>query len=204
MKIICIGRNYVEHIRELHHTVPDKPVLFLKPESALLCGDQDFRHPDFSSEIHFECEIVLKIGSRCKEVSESDALNHIEAIGVGLDLTARDLQQYAKEKGLPWEVAKAFDYSAPVGAEFIPLDRFEDLKNIRFHLEVNGEKKQDGNTGLMLNSFERIVSYASTFFTLEKGDLVYTGTPSGVGPIKRGDLLEAYLEGRKMLSCRVL
>lgn len=194
----------MEHIKELHSALPEKPVLFLKPETALLKGNQPFRHPDFSSEIHYEAEIVLKIGNTCKEISESETLQYIESITVGLDLTARDLQQYAKENGLPWEVSKAFDHSAPISEEFIPISHFDDLKNISFHLEVNGLKKQEGNTGLMLNSFERIVSYASRFFTLEKGDLVYTGTPSGVGAIKKGDLLEAFLEGKKMLSCAVV
>lgn len=204
MKIICIGRNYVEHIKELHSAMPEKPVLFMKPETALLTGNSPFKHPEFSSEIHYEAEIVLKIGVNCKEISESAALSCIESITAGLDLTARDLQQYAKEKGLPWEVSKAFDHSAPISDVFIPLSQFPDLHNISFHLEVNGLKKQDGNTGLMIFPFERIVSYASKFFTLEKGDLIYTGTPAGVGAIKKGDLLEAFLEGKKMLSCTVI
>ena len=203
MKIICIGRNYVEHIRELNNLMPENPVVFLKPETALLTGNRPFHYPDFSRDIHYETEIVLRVGVPGHSISESAALDHIDAIGMGLDLTARDLQQYAKEKGLPWEVAKAFDHSAPVSDEFIPLSQFPDLRNIRFHMELNGDRKQDGNTGLMIYPFEQLISYTSRFFTLEKGDLIFTGTPKGVGPIHQGDLLEVFLEGKKVLSCRI-
>jgi len=203
MKIVCIGRNYVEHIRELHSAMPENPVLFIKPETALLTGNQPFKYPEFSHEIHYEAEIVLRIGIGGSQISESAALDHIDSIGVGLDLTARDLQQYAKEKGLPWEVAKGFDHSAPVSEEFIPADHFPDLRNIGFQLKLNGVVKQDGNSSLMIYPFEYFISYASRFFTLEKGDLLFTGTPKGVGPIRKGDLLEVSLEGRKMLSCKI-
>lgn len=203
MKIICIGRNYVEHIRELHSAMPESPVLFIKPETALLTGNQPFKHPEFSHEIHYEAELVLRIGTGGSHISESAAFHHIESIGVGLDLTARDLQQYAKEKGLPWEVAKAFDHSAPVSEEFIPVGHFPDLRNIGFQLRVNGEVKQDGNSSLMIYPFEYFISYASRFFTLEKGDLLFTGTPKGVGPVRKGDLLEVYMEGKMMLRCQI-
>jgi 2-keto-4-pentenoate hydratase/2-oxohepta-3-ene-1,7-dioic acid hydratase in catechol pathway len=204
MKIICIGRNYVEHIKELNNLMPEKPVVFLKPETALLRGNQPFHYPDISKDIHYETEIVLRIGTPGRSINQSAAINHIDAIGVGLDLTARDLQQYAKQKGLPWEVAKAFDHSAPISDDFIAINQFSDLKNIQFHLEVNGLKKQDGNTGLMIFPFEQIISYTSDFFSLEKGDLIFTGTPKGVGPIHKGDLLEIFLEGNKMLGCEIV
>lgn len=203
MKIICIGRNYVEHIHELNNDMPEKPVLFMKPSTALLTQNGTFIQPDFSREIHYEAELVLKIGKSGKNISEADALSHIESIGVGLDLTARDLQQDAKAKGLPWEIAKAFDHSAPVSHQFLPLFSFPDPGNIRFHLELNGVKKQEGTTAKMIFPFEAFIAYASKFFTLEKGDLLFTGTPKGVGPIKKDDLLEVYLEEKKMLSCRI-
>jgi 2-keto-4-pentenoate hydratase/2-oxohepta-3-ene-1,7-dioic acid hydratase in catechol pathway len=203
MKIICIGRNYVEHIKELNNLVPEKPVVFLKPETALLTGNQPFHYPDFSHDIHYETEIVLRVGTPGHSISESAAIDHIDAITLGLDLTARDLQQYAKEKGLPWEVAKGFDHSAPLSDIYVPIGEFQDLKNIQFHMELNGDKKQDGNTGLMIFPFERIISYTSQFFSLAKGDLIFTGTPKGVGPIHKDDLLELFLEGKKMLSCRI-
>ncbi len=204
MKIICIGRNYVEHIHELNNAVPEKPVLFMKPETALLTGNKPFTYPEFSQDIHYEAELVLRIGKSGNSISESAALDYIDSITVGLDLTARDLQQYSKEKGLPWEVAKAFDHSAPTSDKFIPVSQFPDTKNIRFHLDINGERRQDANTGLMIYPFEAIISYASKFFTLEEGDLIFTGTPKGVGPLHKGDLMEVYLEGEKMLECKVV
>jgi 2-keto-4-pentenoate hydratase/2-oxohepta-3-ene-1,7-dioic acid hydratase in catechol pathway len=204
MKIICIGRNYVEHIKELDNLIPEKPVIFLKPETALLTDNQPFHYPNFSNEVHYETEIVLRVGLPGKNISEVDAMDHIDSITAGIDFTARDLQKYSKERGLPWEVAKAFDHSAPLSKLFIPIGDFSDLRNIHFHMELNGMKRQDGNTHLMIFPFGQIVSYTSQFFSLEKGDLIFTGTPKGVGPIQKGDLLEVFLQGKKMLQCQVI
>ena len=156
MKIICVGRNYVDHVKELNSLLPEDPVLFMKPETSLLRNNKPFKYPAFSSMVHYETEIVLKVGTTCKSIGESEALKFIESIGIGLDFTARDIQSELKKKGLPWEVSKAFDHSSPVSDKFIPLSEIDDLRDIHFHLEVNGEKKQDGNSGLMIFSFERI------------------------------------------------
>jgi 2-keto-4-pentenoate hydratase/2-oxohepta-3-ene-1,7-dioic acid hydratase in catechol pathway len=203
MKIICIGRNYIEHARELNNPLPQNPVFFLKPDTALVIRNRPFYYPDFSNEIHYETELVLKICKVGKSIPEKYASDFYNSIGLGLDFTARDLQQKCKEKGLPWEIAKGFDYSAPVSPEFIPKDRFADLKNIGFYLELNGSKVQTGNSGDMIFSFESIISYVSQFITLRTGDLIFTGTPAGVGPVKIGDKLEAYLENKLMLTCHI-
>jgi 2-keto-4-pentenoate hydratase/2-oxohepta-3-ene-1,7-dioic acid hydratase in catechol pathway len=203
MKIICIGRNYVEHARELNNPLPATPVFFLKPDTALVIKNRPFYYPDFSSDIHYETELVLKICKVGKSVPEKYAADFYDRIGLGLDFTARDLQQKCKEKGLPWEIAKGFDYSAPISQEFIAKEEFGDLKNIRFHLELNGEKVQEGNSGDMIFSFEKIISYVSQFMTLRTGDLIFTGTPAGVGPVKIGDRLEAFLERKSMLKCNI-
>ena len=203
MKIICIGRNYEEHARELHNPLPKEPVFFLKPDSALLTRNRHFYYPDFSEEIHYETEIVLKICKLGKSIPENFAHTYYEEIGIGIDFTARDLQREAKQKGLPWEKAKAFDHSAPISKEFIPKSQFNNLNNIGFYLEKNGEKVQHGNTGDMIFSFDKLISYVSRFMTLKTGDLIFTGTPSGVGPVKQSDHLEAYIEGKSMLKCNV-
>ena len=194
MKIICIGRNYTEHAKELNNQVPDNPVFFLKPDTALVIRNRPFYYPDFSSDIHYETELVLKICKVGKSVPEKFAPDFFESIGIGFDFTARDLQQKCKEKGLPWEIAKGFDYSAPISQEFIPKKTFKDLNNIHFHMELNGNKVQDGNSADMIFSFNKIISYVSTFMTLRTGDLIFTGTPAGVGPVKIGDKLHAFLE----------
>lgn len=199
MKIIAIGRNYAEHAKELNNPVPGVPVIFMKPETALLKDNKPFYHPDFSEDIHHEIEIVLKISKEGKHISEQFAQNYFEEIGLGVDFTARDIQSKHKEKGLPWELAKAFDGSAPVSA-FVPKKQFADLKNISFRLDVNGETRQQGNTSFMLFSFEYIISFVSKYITLKKGDLIYTGTPQGVGKVNIGDRLEGYLENQKMLD----
>ena len=203
MKIICIGRNYTEHAKELNNQVPDNPVFFLKPDTALVIRNRPFYYPDFSSDIHYETELVLKICKVGKSVPEKFAPDFFESIGIGFDFTARDLQQKCKEKGLPWEIAKGFDYSAPISQEFIPKKTFKDLNNIHFHMELNGNKVQDGNSADMIFSFNKIISYVSTFMTLRTGDLIFTGTPAGVGPVKIGDKLHAFLEGKPMLSCQI-
>ena len=202
MKIICIGRNYAAHIEELQNEKPGKPVVFLKPDTALLKGGAPFFHPDFSENIHHEVELVLKISKEGKYIQPQFAHRYFEEIGLGIDFTARDLQDQCKAKGLPWEIAKAFNGSAPIG-DFKPVADFADLKDIDFHLEINGELKQKGNTSMMLFDFATIISYVSQFFTLKKGDLIYTGTPAGVGPVKIGDHLVGFIGNEKMLDFEV-
>ncbi len=200
MKIICIGRNYVEHARELNNPLPEAPVFFLKPGTALLIRNRPFYYPDFSSDIHYETELVLKICKVGKSIPEQFAGDYYDQVGLGIDFTARDLQQKCKEKGLPWEIAKGFDYSAPVSQRFIGKAQLPDPGNIHFHLMLNGARVQEGRSSDMIFSFEKIISYVSRFITLRTGDLIFTGTPAGVGPVKIGDKLEAYLEQEKMLS----
>ena len=202
MKIIAIGRNYQEHAKELNNPIPTEPVVFLKPDTALLKEGKAFYHPDFSNDIHYEVELIIKIGKEGKHIASKFARNYIEAIGLGIDFTARDLQQKCKEKGLPWEIAKAFDHSAPIG-EFIPINEIPDLNAIQFSLKQNQVVVQNGNSADMIFSFDDIISYVSQRFTLKKGDLIFTGTPAGVGKINIGDLLEGYISDRKMLSVPV-
>lgn len=202
MKIICIGRNYAAHIEELKNEKPGKPVVFLKPDTALLKGGAPFFYPDFSENVHHEAELVLKISKEGKYIQPQFAHRYFEEIGLGIDFTARDLQDQCKAKGLPWEIAKAFNGSAPIG-DFKNVSEFKDLGDIDFHLEINGELKQKGNTSLMLFDFATIISYVSQFFTLKKGDLIYTGTPAGVGPVKAGDHLVGYIGNEKMLDFEV-
>ncbi|WP_194775926.1 fumarylacetoacetate hydrolase family protein [Pararhodonellum marinum] len=202
MKIIAIGRNYAEHIQELNNERPSSPVVFLKPDTALLKNNQPFYHPDFSENIHHEVELVLKVCKEGKYIQKEFAHRYFDQIGIGIDFTARDLQQQCKEKGMPWEIAKAFNGSAPVG-KFLPLDEFENLKNINFHLQVNGKVRQKGNTNMMLFDFETILAYVSRFFTLKKGDLIFTGTPAGVAKVNLGDRLEAFVENRKLLDFEI-
>lgn len=202
MKIICIGRNYAAHIEELKNEKPGKPVVFLKPDTALLKGGAPFYYPDFSQNIHHELELVLKISKEGKYIQPQFAHRYFDQIGLGIDFTARDLQDQCKAKGLPWEIAKAFNGSAPVG-DFKSVADIADMKDIDFHLEINGELKQKGNTSLMFFDFATIISYVSQFFTLKKGDLIYTGTPAGVGPVKMGDRLVGFIGTEKMLDFEV-
>ncbi len=202
MKIIAIGRNYAEHIQELENERPSEPVVFLKPDTALLKNNAPFYHPDFSQNIHHEVELVLKISKEGKHIKRDFASRYFEEIGIGIDFTARDLQQKCKEKGLPWEIAKAFNGSAPVG-EFIATSDIKDLTAIDFHLNINGELRQKGNTNMMLFDFSVIIEYVSQFFTLKKGDLIFTGTPAGVSKINVGDKLEAFLEDKKLLDFEI-
>jgi len=202
MKIICIGRNYIDHAKELNNPVPAKPVFFLKPDSALVIRNRPFYYPEFSNDVHHELEVVIKINRLGKSIEEQFADRYFAEIGLGIDFTARDLQTEAKQKGLPWELAKGFDYSAPI-SRFIPVSKFDDIHHLRFHLLVNGTKVQDGNTADMIFSYEKLISYVSKFMTLKTGDLIYTGTPAGVGPVKPGDHLEAWLEDIKLLDFHV-
>lgn len=199
MKIICIGRNYAAHIEELQNEKPSNPVVFLKPDTALLRSGSSFFYPDFSQNIHHEAELVLKISKEGKNIQKQFANRYFDEIGFGIDFTARDLQDQCKAKGLPWEIAKAFNGSAPLG-EFKPVSAFENLADIDFHLTINGETRQVGNTSLMLFDFDTIITYVSQFFTLKKGDLIFTGTPAGVGPVQVGDRLEGYIGDQKMMS----
>jgi 2-keto-4-pentenoate hydratase/2-oxohepta-3-ene-1,7-dioic acid hydratase in catechol pathway len=203
MRIFAIGRNYAEHIKELNNERPDEPVIFTKPDTAVLRNNAPFYYPDFSKDVHYEVELVLRICKEGKNIEEKFAHKYYDAIGVGVDFTARDLQTKAKEKGLPWDIAKGFNGSAPISDKFLPLASFGDLKNINFSLQVDGETKQQGNTSFMLFSFDYIILYLSRFFTLKTGDLIFTGTPKGVGPVKVGNVLSAYVEQEKLLEFEV-
>ncbi len=203
MKIIAIGRNYAEHAKELNNPVPTTPVIFMKPDTALLKDNKPFYHPEFSEDIHHEIELVLKISREGKHISEQFAGRYFEEIALGIDFTARDIQARHKEKGLPWELAKAFDNSAPV-SRFVPRETFSDLYNIGFRLDINDRTVQSGNTRDLLFSFERIIAFVSQYITLKKGDLIYTGTPSGVGKVRVGDHLAGYLEDEKLLDFDIL
>jgi acylpyruvate hydrolase len=199
MKIIAIGRNYAEHAKELNNPVPGVPVIFMKPDTALLKDNKPFYHPDFSTDIHHEIEIVIKISKEGKHVNQKFADSYYDEIALGVDFTARDIQARHKEKGLPWELAKAFDSSAPI-SNFLPKSQFADLRNLNFKLDVNGQTRQEGNTSFMLFPFDYIIAFVSQYITLKKGDLIYTGTPAGVAKVNVGDRLEGYIENQKMLD----
>ena len=203
MRIFAIGRNYAEHIKELNNERPDEPVIFTKPDTAILKNNAPFYYPDFSKDIHHEVELVLRICKEGKNIDEQFAYKYFDSIGIGIDFTARDLQSKAKEKGLPWDIAKGFNGSAPISDKFIPVANFSDLSNVNFKLEIDGQLKQQGNTSLMLFSFIYIISYLSKFFTLKTGDLIFTGTPKGVGPVAIGNTLSAYIENEKLLEFEV-
>jgi acylpyruvate hydrolase len=202
MKIIAIGRNYAAHAKELNNPVPGKPVIFLKPDTAVLKDNKPFYIPDFSQNIHFELEVVLKISKEGKHIAEKFTSKYYEEIGLGIDFTARDIQNEHKEKGLPWELAKAFDNSAAV-SNFLPKEEFSDLKNLDFELKINDQVRQQGNTSLMLFSYDYIISFVSQYFTLKKGDLIFTGTPEGVGQVHPADRLQATLSGRELLNFEI-
>lgn len=202
MKIICIGRNYAEHAKEMNTEIPSEPVFFLKPDTSLIKDNGPFYYPGFSKEIHHEVELVLKINKPGKNIQTQFANKYFDEIGIGIDFTARDIQAECKKKGLPWEKAKAFDGAAPLG-KFINKKEIIDQKNINFHLTVNGKSVQKGNTKDLLFSFDNIIAYVSGFFTLKTGDLIYTGTPEGIGPVAIGDRLEAYIENQKLLDFEI-
>lgn len=202
MKIICVGRNYAEHIKELGNIGNAEPVIFLKPDTAIPQKGMPFFYPKFSKDIHHEVEVVLKINKVGKNIAEKFAHKYYDEITVGVDFTARDLQSQQKSKGLPWEISKGFDGSAPVGT-FISKSKIKDLQNLDFSLHINGEPRQKGNTAMMLFSFDYIIAYVSSFFTLKKGDLIFTGTPAGVGSVAVGDILQCYLAEDKLLEFSV-
>lgn len=202
MKIICIGRNYLAHVKELDNALPTEPMFFMKPDTALLPTGEPFPYPDFSKEIHYETELVLRICKSGKAIDEETASEYYDAITVGIDFTARDLQSQCKAKGHPWEIAKAFDYSAPIG-EFKKISELNHPEDIAFGMKLNGEWVQQGHSGDMIFSFDRIVSHVSRFVTLNEGDIIFTGTPQGVGEVHIGDRLELFLEGKSMFVFQV-
>lgn len=201
MKILCVGRNYAEHARELGNAVPEDPVIFSKPDTALLKNGDDFYLPDFSQDIHHEIELVIRINKMGKKIQEKFAHTYYNEIGLGIDFTARDLQARLKSKGLPWELAKAFDGSAVLG-DFIQIEQNRQ-RPISFRLDKNGSTVQQGITSDMIFNFDQIVAFVSNYFTLKVGDLIYTGTPSGVGQVAVGDQLTGYIENQQMLRCRI-
>ncbi|GET33320.1 2-hydroxyhepta-2,4-diene-1,7-dioate isomerase [Prolixibacter bellariivorans] len=203
MKIICIGRNYSEHAKELKNEVPTEPVYFMKPDSALLLRNRPFYIPDFSNEIHHEVELVVKVGRLGKNIQEKFAHRYYDEIGLGVDFTARDIQRECKAKGLPWEKAKGFDSSAVLSNEFIAKSELGDVNNIAFSMKKNGEVVQDGNSSDMLFNIDKIIAYVSQFMTLKMGDLIYTGTPSGVGPVAIGDRLEGLIGDKQMFDFQI-
>tara|TARA_B100000902_G_C27025099_1_gene771594 strand:+ start:105 stop:719 length:615 start_codon:yes stop_codon:yes gene_type:complete len=203
MKIICIGRNYTKHAKELGNAVPTEPVYFMKPDSALLPKKQPFFYPNFTKDLHYEVELVIKICKLGKNISKKFASTYYNEIGLGIDFTARDIQLECKTKGLPWERAKAFDYSAPLSRQFIQKSEFKNIDDISFSLEKNGKIVQKGNSQDMLFDFDHLICYLSQFMTLKIGDLIFTGTPAGVGPVKIGDQLIGYIEDKKMLDLNI-
>ncbi|GAB3884460.1 fumarylacetoacetate hydrolase family protein [Spirosoma agri] len=202
MKIICVGRNYADHIKELNNEQPEDPVIFLKPETAVPLKNEPFFYPEFSQDVHYEVEILVKINRVGKNIEEKFAHKYYDEIGIGIDFTARDVQSRLKAKGLPWELAKGFNGSAPI-SPFVPKSDFPDLQNLNFRLDLNGETRQLGNTSLMLFKIDYLISFVSHYFLLQQGDIIFTGTPKGVGPVQLGDRLTAYIEDKKLLEIDV-
>ncbi len=199
MKIICIGRNYADHAKEMNAPIPSQPVFFMKPDCALLKDGEDFYYPEFTSDLHYECEVVIKIDKVGKNILPKFAHKYYSKISLGIDFTARDLQSKCKENGLPWEMAKAFDNSAPISNLWLDKSNL-DLDNLTFSLEKNGKIVQNGNLNQLIFNFDNLIAYVSTFITLKTGDLIFTGTPAGVGPIQIGDTLEGFIQNEKMFS----
>ncbi|MEP2690481.1 fumarylacetoacetate hydrolase family protein [Maribacter dokdonensis] len=202
MKIICIGRNYTAHINELENERPEEPVVFIKPDSSVLPKQQDFYIPEFSNDVHYEVEVLVKIKKVGKHISKEFAPTYYDEIGLGIDFTARDLQSKLKEKGLPWEKAKGFDGAAVIG-EWLPKTDFENINDLNFTLVKNNEVVQKGNTNLMLWKIDEIIAYVSTFFMLKKGDIIFTGTPAGVGKISPNDYLSGSLEDKELFTLKI-
>jgi len=201
MKIVCIGRNYAAHVRELNNAMPDELVIFIKPDTAVLRNNGPFFIPEFTQDVHHEIEVVVKINKNGKSIPVQFAADYYDEITVGIDFTARDLQSKLKEKGLPWEKAKGFDHSAVIG-KFIPKTGL-DMKNLDFHLTKNGETAQKGNTQMMMHSVDEVIAHVSQYFMLKTGDLIFTGTPEGVGPVAAGDELKGFLGGMQLFRCGV-
>lgn len=203
MKIVCIGRNYIDHAKELNNAVPEEPVFFMKPDSSLLRNNDPFYIPNWTKEVHHEIELVIRINRLGKNIEKRFAHRYYDEIGLGIDFTARDVQNKLKEKGLPWEKAKAFDQAAVLSNTFIDKTVFPVAENISFGLNINDKQIQKGSSELMIFSFDEIISYVSKYVTLKIGDLIYTGTPAGVGPVKIGDHLEGFLEDKKLLDFKI-
>jgi acylpyruvate hydrolase len=201
MTIFCIGRNYIDHAKELNNPVPAEPVIFMKPITALLQDNKPFYYPNFTKDLHHEVELVFKIGKKGRSIMEKNAMQHVSDVTVGIDFTARDLQQKCKEKGLPWEISKAFDHSAVTG-QWIPIADV-DLNNLEFSLNKNGECIQQGRSSDMIFSIEKIIAFISIYFKINKGDLIFTGTPAGVSSVKIGDQLDGYLGDTKLFHCEI-
>jgi 2-keto-4-pentenoate hydratase/2-oxohepta-3-ene-1,7-dioic acid hydratase in catechol pathway len=199
MKIICVGLNYRKHALEMNRPFPEEPVIFLKPDSAILKNNKPFFLPDFSKEIHYEVEVVIKISKLGKGISPKFAHRYFDELTLGIDITARDLQNKQSKAGLPWEISKCFDGAAPLG-RYISISEIKDMQDINFRLEINGNKVQESNTADMIFGFNDIIAYVSKFFTLKTGDLIFTGTPSGVGALHKGDNLVAFLNDKPMLD----
>lgn len=203
MKIICIGRNYTDHISELQNEKPEDPVIFLKPDTSILLKKQPFFIPDFSNQVHYEVEVLVKIKKVGKHIQEKFAYKYYDQIGLGIDFTARDLQQELKEKALPWEKAKAFDGAAVIGEKWLSIDEVSDINMLNFRLEKNGETVQKGDTGMMLWKIDELIAYVSQFFTLKIGDIIFTGTPSGVGKVMPEDKLTGFIEDKQIFSIQI-
>jgi 2-keto-4-pentenoate hydratase/2-oxohepta-3-ene-1,7-dioic acid hydratase in catechol pathway len=202
MKIICVGRNYAEHARELNNEIPKEPIIFMKPKGALLLPEKPLYYPEFTDDLQYECEVVVKICKNGKHIQEKYASKYYDQVTLGIDFTARDLQNDLRKKGLPWEISKGFDGSAAVGA-FLPITPETNVNNLAFQLKLNGETVQDGYTRNMLFSIDNIIAYVSRFFVINIGDLIFSGTPAGVGPVNPDDKLEAYLQGDKVLEVEI-
>lgn len=200
MKIICIGRNYVAHAEELKNEIPEEPIFFMKPDSSLLRNNDPFYIPEWTNEVHHEIELLIKINRIGKNIEKRFAYRYFDEIGLGIDFTARDVQKKLKEKGLPWEKAKAFDNAAVISGTFLSKSVFPDKEAINFKLNINGKPVQYGNSSLMIFDFEELISHVSKYVTLKIGDLIYTGTPAGVGAVKINDHLEGYIENKKLLD----
>ena len=203
MKIICVGRNYVDHVKELKNNLPTVPVVFMKPDTAIPQDSSIIYLPEFTNNLHHEIELVIKIDKAGKQIEEKYAPKYYSSIGIGIDFTARDIQDQCKESRLPWEISKAFDNSAPIGNKFIGLENFKDKNKILFRLEKNGEIVQQSDSSFMIFNFDKIISYVSKFFTLKTGDLIFTGTPAGVGKVSIGDVLECFLEDKSLLKTEI-
>ena len=201
-KILCIGRNYVDHIKELGNEAPTAPVVFMKPATAIIGDGEIVKIPAYSSDCHYEAELAVLISKDGKDIAEADALSHVAGYGVAIDMTLRDVQDSLKKKGLPWEIAKGFDTSCPL-SDFVPADKVADPQNLTICLALNGEQRQNGSTGLMINTVAKIINYLSGIFTLEEGDVILTGTPAGVGRVQAGDRMEASIAGVGSVCVRV-
>ena len=202
MKIFCIGRNYVDHAKELNNPVPSEPLVFMKPPTALVVNNKPFFYPDFTRDLHHEGEIVLRVCKNGRSVQPVFAHRYYDAVAFGIDFTARDVQERLKQKGQPWEIAKGFDGSAPL-SKWVPLEELRDAKNIHFQLKKNGQVVQNGQTSDLIFPFDALIVHISRYFTLQKGDMIFTGTPAGVGPVQIGDILEGFIEDQLLLHCAV-